>query len=189
MKYFFFIFCFIFHNFVTAQEESAKGIDTTITWTQSKKLAWSDFQSEIDSDIFGKALTSYKIDFLPEDVLVDEQDKIQGYENITVVARFYKKQSWTTVAASDTVVLKHEQLHFDIAELFARKIRKKFKELQENGEARFSVYSEVYNQLWMESRKYQKQFDFETDHGRELDLNKIWFEKVKEELTLLAEYR
>ncbi|WP_034061964.1 DUF922 domain-containing protein [Lacinutrix jangbogonensis] len=183
MKYSILIFFIAFQNVVISQEES------TISWKPTLKLSWLDFQGEVSPDVYGKANTSYKIEIVPADVLVDEQDNIQDYEKLTVDARFYKKQSWTTVLVSDTIVLNHEQLHFDIAELFARKVRKRFRELQKEKEARFSVYSKEYGVLWRACRKYQKQFDFETDHGRALDLNKTWSNKIKEALIVLEAYK
>ena len=168
-----------------AQQKSIKSVDTTISWDKNIKLKWSDFQGEIDSNLFGKAKTSYKIDIIPEDVLVDEKGNIQGFEELTVEARFYKNYSWTSVPNDDLVVLKHEQLHFDIAEFFAEKIRNKFLKLQKIKEARFSIYWENYSILWKECREFQKQFDFETDHGRNIESNKVWAKKIEEGLTLL----
>ena len=183
MKCFFFLLLIVFQNPVLSQE------DSTILWNPKLKLSWSDFQGKVSPDVYGKANTSYKIEIVPVDVLVDEYDNIQGYEKLTVEARFYKKQSWTTVSLNDTIVLNHEHLHFDIAELFARKIRKRFKALKNNREAKFSTYSREYKLLWIECRKYQREFDFETDHGRALDLNKLWYDKVKKELLLLEEFK
>ncbi len=190
MRYCFFItFIVILPINLFAQEKSFKKKDTTISWRQTVKLNWSDFQGETNPDAFGKAKTSYKIEIIPEDVRVDEHDRIQGFESLTTEARFYKRQSWTTVNGNDTIVLAHEQLHFDIAELFARKIRKGFTELQKNKESKFSSYSQLYNLYWKACREYQMEYDFETNHGRELDLNKQWSIKVKSEMDKLNVYK
>ena len=129
---------YTFHDF------RKDGLDKRLIDSFLENLSWSDFQGVVDPNTFGRAKTSYKIDIIPENVKVDEQDRIQGFEALTVDARFYKKQSWTTVPINDTIVLGHEQIHFHIAEIFARKIRKKFINLQKNKEARFAVYSESY---------------------------------------------
>ena len=93
------------------------------------------------------------------------------------------------IIENDFELLKHEQLHFDIAELFARKIRRKFKEIQNNREARFSIYWESYNVIWKECRELQKRFDSETNHGRDLNANYIWSIKLKDELSQLEKVR
>ncbi len=159
--------------------------NSTIKWGKEKKLTWEDFKAKPNEDAIGTAKTSYKINIIPENVKVDEQDRIEGYKKISVVATFYKNLSWTREALEGSNLLKHEQLHFDIAELFARKIRMKFKELQQKNEARFSIYQQEYSKLWKQCRLYQKEYDFETKHGIKLDLNKSWTLKVNKELSKL----
>lgn len=190
MRYYCFIgFLVLLSANLFAQKKSLKNGDTIISWKPMVKIAWSDFQGETNPATFGKAKTSYKIEIIPSNVRVDEEDRIQNYEDLTTEARFYKRQSWTTVSVNDTIVLDHEQLHFDIAELFARKIRKGFVELQKNKESRFSSYSQLYNLYWKACRKYQMDYDFETNHGRDLELNKKWSSKVKLELENLNKYK
>jgi hypothetical protein len=179
----------VLHVSTFAQEKTVKKVDTTISWKPTIKLNWSDFQGKVNPNTFGKAKTSYKIEIIPENVKVDGKDRIHGYKSLTTEARFYKRQSWTTISANDTIVLSHERLHFDIAELFARKIRKEFIKLQNNKEARFSAYSQAYSLFWKACRQYQKQFDLETNHGRELDLNIAWSHKVKLAIESLSEYK
>ena len=161
--------------------------DATIIWDTSKKLTWDDFQAETDPENFGQAKTSYSIKIVPETVTVDENDIIQGYENMTVQAEFYKNRSWS-LAKFDTVVLAHEQLHFDIAEIYARKIRKKF---QENILAKKNTYERFwadYKVLWDECSRFQNRFDKETNHGRNKEQNKIWRKLVSDELVKFEDY-
>ncbi len=186
MKYLLILLCFSFSS-LSGQTVYTKPSNAIISWSSKKELTWNDFQGKIDPNIVANALTSYKIEIIPQNVQVDEQDRIQGYERLTVVTHFYKKQSWTTTF-HDPIVLKHEQLHFDIAELYARKIRLRFSKLKSKKEARFSEYWNAYNQLWKACRMYQKQFDHETNHGRELQLNIIWEERIKQGLEMLSEF-
>ncbi|MDC8005660.1 DUF922 domain-containing protein [Aureisphaera galaxeae] len=169
--------------FAYAQE---KVPDSVVVWNPTKKLMWTDFQGEVGKYDFGRASTSYKIVIVPETVLVDEDDRIQGYEKMTAKAHFYKTTSWT--ATQNYQVLVHERLHFDIAELFARKVRKRFAELKAEKEARFSVYYKEYNAIWKECRSLQKQYDSETNHGRNLKENEEWATLVNEELELFKAF-
>lgn len=113
---------FLFTTVVLSQNTDDEYESNKIIWNQDKKLEWKDFTGVLDPNLFGNALTSYKIEIIPENVLVDAEDNIQNYENLTVVAKFYKDKSWATSRTDG--LLAHEQLHFDIAELYARKIRK-----------------------------------------------------------------
>ena len=42
----------------------------TISWSSDQKLRWEDYTGELDPDVFASAKTSYKIAFIPENVLV-----------------------------------------------------------------------------------------------------------------------
>ncbi len=115
------------------------------------------------------------------------EDNIQNYENLTVVAKFYKDKSWVTSRTDG--LLAHEQLHFDIAELYARKIRKKFSELKSVNEQRFAVYASAYELLWQECREYQKMYDSQTKNGILTEENNIWINKVLNEIMELNEFK
>ncbi len=169
-----------------SQERKEIMKDTVIPWNKSQKLKWKDFLGTLDPDIFAYALTSYKIDIIPESVAVDNNDNILNYKTLSVTANFYKKQSWSV--SQDLNLLNHEQLHFDIAELFARKIRKRFSELKTIEEKRFSVYWNEYSKLWKDCRAFQKQYDIETNHGAKLDENKKWAENIGSLLEAFKEY-
>ncbi len=175
MKNLLLILSIFFTSFTYSQDNS------TIVWEESKKLTWNDFQGVTDSINFGKAKTSYRIRINPEEVTVDENDNIQGYENMTVQAEFDKKHSWS-LAKFDTVVLAHEQLHFDIAELYARKIRRQF---YKNILAKRKTYERFwadYKVLWEECSIFQNKLDAETNHGRNKEQNKLWRKLVSDEL-------
>ncbi|SFS80998.1 DUF922 domain-containing protein [Lutibacter maritimus] len=162
--------------------------DSIIEWDENQKLTWSDFLDKPDeNDSVGDALTSYKIEIVPSNVVVDENDRIQNFRNLTVKANFYKYHSWYIENTDD--LLEHEQLHFDIAELFARKMRKEFIKMQNDNESKFDIYSNCYSRLWKECRIMQQQYDYETSHGREKAMNQKWFDKIRSEINKLNEYR
>lgn len=158
----------------------------TIDWSSELKLEWEDFKGNLDPNVFAYAKTSYKIEVIPEDVLVNENDEMVNYKELNVIARFYKKHSWTV--SNNLDLLEHERLHFDIAELFARKIRRKFSDLKNNGENRFTVYYSEYKSLWQMCRLYQKNYDQETNHGANLKKNKEWILNVKKEINELRDF-
>ena len=80
----------------------------------------------------------------------------------------------------------HEQLHFDITELYARKIRKRFKELQDMGETDYEEYVKIYYELEKELDAFQQKYDSEV-YFREQN-QKEWIEKIAKELEELKEY-
>ena len=170
-----------------AQMPPAQVPDSVIAWNAANKLSWADFSGPIDMNVIAAASTSYKIEVLPQEVMVDEQDNIQNVEQLTVQAWFFKNQSWRST--NTLSILHHEQLHFDIAELFARKIRKRFAELKAAGQAKFSVYWDAYQLYWKACRRYQNQYDSQTNHGDKVPINKQWEERIAAELQELDAFR
>lgn len=156
---------------------------STIEWSKDRKLTWSDFKAVPDEEILAYALTSYKIEIQPSDVLVDLDNNIQNYESLTAVANFYSYHSW--VYEKNDYLLLHEQLHFDIAELYASKMRLEFEKLKKEKNANFDSYLEVHQKLWAECRERQKAYDKETSHGQSVEENNNWINIITSELNSL----
>ncbi|MFK5890822.1 MAG: DUF922 domain-containing protein [Flavobacteriaceae bacterium] len=153
---------------------------SVIPWSKEKKLLWSDFKGTPNDEVFAYAQTAYKIEIIPSDVLIDEDNNIQDYKNLSIQTNFYTKSSWVTDKSD--YLLAHEQLHFDIAELYARKIRMAFENLKKKKIANFDAYVNVYKKLWSECRKMQKDYDEKTNHGLKVKENKEWIKKVNLQL-------
>lgn len=186
MKLYLMLLVLLNYGMIQGQQKSIVN-DSILEWNSKQILTWSDFLGKPNDDVFASAKTSYKIEIIPSDVLVDENDRVIGYENLTVKAIFYKYYSWSI--ERNNQLLQHEQLHFDIAELFARKMRKEYRKSQVNKDADFNTYLEHHNLFWKECRKYQKKYDYETRHGLEEKINKKWIIKVNEELEALKDFK
>jgi hypothetical protein len=117
------------------------------------------------------------------------------YYNITAVLNKY--ESWMIVKSAD--ILAHEQIHFDIFELFARKMRKHLIEtlkksyndgvIPDISADITSVYDELYRQL----NKMQLDFDRQTGELTAANAplvakNATWNKSVKDQLEALKEY-
>lgn len=177
------IFAVSFHGVAQQME------DDIIDWEYNNKLRVQDFEGNLDVDALGDAKTSYKIEIYPRNVLVDENDNIKNYRSLTVKAQFYKKASWFKQAVDSEDLLVHEQLHFDTAELYTRKIRKQFEYLKKKGETRFEIYYGVYKNTWQACREYQKTYDDAITHGFDKAANEKWVLKVISQLKELDAYK
>lgn len=154
-----------------------------IKWSKETKLMWTDFKGSPDEEILAYALTAYKIEIMPSDVSVDSDNNIKDYKSLTVVANFYSNLSW--VHTKSDYLLTHEQIHFDIAGLYASKMRTEFEKLKKQKIANFDSYSKVYAELWAECRKTQETYDTETKHGQLVVENDNWIKKITEKIDLL----
>lgn len=144
-------------------------------WKSFNPLEWEDFKGHRPDGYHGDAGTMVKIKAVP--YLVKKKIKYDVY------ALFNKTKSWALERSPQ--LLKHEQLHFDIAELYARKIRKKILRLSLNKKNDLKVYNHEIRLLLKESNDFDRLYDVETLHGSLTRKQREWEEKVARSLAAL----
>jgi hypothetical protein len=150
-----------------------------LEWNEFYQLAWDDFQGQPTAESIGDAGTAVNIKAKPFYIKRRIMYDVDVY--------FNRKQSWAR--AKSDALLRHEQLHFDIAELYARKIRKRIVALQENGVSDIKIYNSAIKQILEESNDADRQYDLETLHGALTKKQLIWERRVKEQLQGLKDYK
>ena len=151
----------------------------TIRWRPKYSLRWADFQGQRDSSSIHK---DYTADFI-------------GYSwrptkdsfSSEVVCTFDRQKSWTIT--TDSLLLAHEQDHFDIAELHARKLRKAFQGYQYNPQTAKADFANIYARLSTSWHEMDMLYDQETDHGRIKEMQLKWNNKITTELAELEMYK
>jgi uncharacterized Fe-S cluster-containing MiaB family protein len=86
-------------------------------------------------------------------------------------------------------LLEHEQLHFDLGEVYARKIRKKVVELTRKGVKDVNLFNEAIHEILKESSETDQQYDTETLHGALDKQQEEWRKKINADLTALMPYK
>jgi predicted secreted Zn-dependent protease len=134
--------------------------------------------------------------------VVDEESKLTAvssvsigfqvdlFENvplINVYSYFNRYRSWTKDTSSVSL-LSHEQLHFDICELYARKVRRSIRDLKDRNVKEIDKYQLVIQSKLEEHRLEHQQYDSNTYHGMNEDVQKEWINKIKMLLIQLEEY-
>jgi hypothetical protein len=150
-----------------------------IVWNEYRPLTWEDFQGKRSEDAAGDAGTVVQIKAKP--YMVKDQVKYD------VAAVFVKTKSWRDAETKE--LLAHEQLHFDIAELYARKIRKVIAAYEEAGEHDIKKYNRVVQKLLYESNEIDIQYDLETLHGALQKKQSEWTANIHEELKSLSQFK
>jgi hypothetical protein len=85
-------------------------------------------------------------------------------------------------------LLQHEQLHFDLCELYGRRFRKAI------SEKKFSLLdydkelNSLFRQVWDDYRKAQDNYDAETRHGIITEMQETWRRTVETDLEKLSEF-
>jgi predicted secreted Zn-dependent protease len=111
-----------------------------------------------------------------------------GTTSRAVISCYYNpNRSWTKSKDSD-YLLAHEQLHFDITELFVRKLRKQLAEFGNDCEGLSKHIEDYYNRNYKEFVAYQDRYDRETKHSLNKEKQQFWEEKVSRELKELKSY-
>ena len=81
-------------------------------------------------------------------------------------------------------ILAHEQGHFDITEIFARRLNEALQNYQFNKRTFKKDIGQIYQAIVSEKEEYQRTYDAETDHSRNRKVQYDWLEKID---SLLAE--
>lgn len=156
-----------------------------IPWSEGDVLTWSHFEPRKNPGFGFRALTYSGIRY---DVMT-----VDGQVEIEINCYFIPSRSWVQEGFEKPYLLRHEQLHFDITEIFARKMRKEMAayEMSVSDFMRQNLSRElesVYDRLYEEMVKMQKQYDAETDHSLKREEQKRWEEKVAALLSELDDY-
>ena len=157
--------------------------ENSIEWSESRKLKWSDFKDSPPRYTSNVALTSYRIKM----TYLIEEDEIW----FIVKCEFIGDDSWVRRWGMNDYILNHEQKHFDLAEIHARKLRKKLSETSFKGVKLREVdkiINRFYAEVWDECGEAQILYDEETDHSINKRSQSVWDEKISDGLSTLNKY-
>lgn len=160
-----------------AQRLTNKLLKDTLVWVEGHHLAQEDFEGKAKGK--AEATTSGSI------FLYTKEEN--GQMKFVVEAIFIKSKSF--IKSSSEYILKHEQLHFDIYELYARKLRKKIAE--KNFAKSRNISQEIqlmYHKIFEECVKEQEKYDRETENSMNMVKQEIWKNKISAELAALSAY-
>jgi hypothetical protein len=154
----------------------------TIVWDGNKPLTWDDFQGK-PAHRFAASSTNY-------DIVKSVNKKDKSTVTVEIKAVFYTKKSWKKGSWVNEQVLAHEQKHFDIVELYARKLRK---QITSFGYQSYQDVADKIDSLYTENDKamdvYQDKYDDETDGSMNGDMQRQWSSNIINEIKLLDEYK
>ena len=143
-----------------------------IKWQEDRKLTWDDFKAAPLKIGSTAAMTTTHLGF--------SYNITNGIVTYRIECRFEKNKSWGLV--KNEWVLKHEQGHFDIAEIFARKLNKSISEYRFNKNSFQKDLDSIYKSVVTEKEKFQQQYDEETDYSRIKAKQEEWLKKIESEL-------
>jgi hypothetical protein len=147
--------------------------EKTILWKKNQKLSWTDFkgipQNSQAAAVTASGLTYSFSTIKKNNVIVDINFEVSSF--------FYPYKSWYQPALCDSLILSHEQLHFDITEVYAEKFRVRLAAAAFTNNAKAEVKA-IYDQVTRELNKYQNLYDAETNFSRDLEQQLLWNKKI-----------
>lgn len=153
--------------------------DHAFAWSASRLLVWSDFQGTPASEGTEGAKTTYAL---------YSAWKCRGAAfQFRVVAGFRTTQSWVKpVVLLDTAqsrsILAHEQVHFDLAEVHARLMRRYFAGLAGACRKSDAQLGALAQQMEDATSAEQRLYDAETNHGLLADRQAEWRSQTQRRL-------
>jgi uncharacterized protein DUF922 len=143
-----------------------------IEWSAAKRLTWEDYLARPSSSSDAAAITSTALG-----LEYHVRNNILTYK---ITCRFSKTRSWGKCKTD--YILQHEQGHFDITEIYARKLEDAIREYNFNPKKFKADLDQIYKDVMDEKEEVQNRYDLETDFSRNREKQEEWLKKIQKEL-------
>ena len=173
-----FIILLIHIGLASFGQEIIQENDSLILWSKNRPLTWDDFKGPpTPVRTHNRAGTGMTIQYI-------SMKNIYGQVEINPLCYFQKCRSWTNT--NDSKTLDHEQLHFDIQELYTRKLRKSYSEYGGGNFNDQDFYTSTSDSIYNLCQSMQEKYDYEVlvNYPKFLE----WKSRISEELDELKEY-
>jgi hypothetical protein len=149
-----------------------------IRWSTERRLNYRDFAGALPASTPWAATTNSSIHFSYE-------ERNRTLQSVTVYSAFDPSSSWMKTKSPD--VLRHEQLHFDITEFFARKFYSSATaQIGQSGAS--AKLKSLFQQINQECMEMQEAYDKESEHGVNAGRQQEWEKKVTQWLRSTPPY-
>ena len=182
------VLAFVLALVASLSARAASRIDHEASCTY-KTLSWSDFRGpEIRGQ--GQAWINATVVVEPVAVKVEQEGEsfIARPRKPVVYALMNKLDSGAQRGARNDTTLAHEQLHFDITEVHARRLVRELGVIEVSGSGAspalrgqlLEAVAKIYDRTIQDLFRMQRQYDGETTHGTRRGKQKKWSARVAE---------
>ena len=153
-----------------------------IVWDENRLLLYNDFKSDSGPKGSEAALAVVGMEY-------SASMSLRKYE-VSIVTMFDTRKSWFSKEMfGNEYILKHEQGHFDLAEIHSRRLRKAITESNFRNKDVFNKVSAMYKEANRKLHQDQLRYDRETHHSVKPEEQKLWEEKISSELRSLEKFK
>jgi hypothetical protein len=152
-----------------------------IPWSATRRLTVADFLGRPNTPLAASTSSDIKANIGCTDFVF----------NGSAQATFDPNTSWFRDPKHATeALLRHEQLHFDITEIYARKLRQKmvaFKQTADCGKLQ-PAFNNLTKSVYTEWGREEARYDQQSNHGLNAAQQAAWEQQVQQRLEQLKEY-
>ena len=178
----FIVSSFSFETKNSLEYSSKKVVNELIQWENNQKLTWKDFKGKPNKRSPYKAMTFASVS---SNLISFSKNELK----IEILCHFIRNKSWKTIETDE--LLRHEQLHFDIAELAARKMIERVSKLNLKNLSSKNIeqkLNSIFNSSVEEQMEMNQKYDSETNHSIKYIAQSDWEKKIKEKLIETKDY-
>ncbi|MES2645985.1 MAG: hypothetical protein V4717_03845 [Bacteroidota bacterium] len=167
---------------LTACAQNKQGTEV-VFWKPGERLDFSDFKAKPKQDSANNSTVNniHKLGVIVKSIdvqIITSNDKTV----FTIYAGMIPGLSWIKTSG-DSITLRHEQGHFDICEIYARRLRKDIRNVASIKEAK-----KLYNKISLEEEAEHDIYDSENKYSNG-GIIPAWRKKIERQLLLLQQYQ
>jgi hypothetical protein len=160
-----------------------------IEYSESQKFHWGMFRGRINPKHIAEmgkntgavtvsSLSYSTVKFTPTSVV------------LKVSAKFHPHESWTRYPKlrNPGHALNHEKRHFDLCEVYARKLRQRISETRFTRRNLNTQLKTIFAEMTSEHSAEQSKYDHETEHSIDPEQQLVWNKIIDHRLAELSDY-
>ena len=146
-----------------------------VCWNEERLLSWKNYKGKPNYRTLLDAVTSISISY-----------SIISKDEVSIDNCIIENKSWVKNNAKTHALLKHEQFHFHLSEVIARKMRRDVSLVKV---PTISTIKTIYDKWMLEFDEIQRQYDEETNHSQN-DIEQLkWQERIEIDLKDLDRFK
>lgn len=155
----------------------------TLAWSSGHRLTWSDFKSRKSEDSLAGAKAAIMLDYR-----IYRLDPLKVKPNVEVVTLLNRAKSYANPRKHTDSELYREQAHFDIMELYARKMRQTIQDYKGPSVRSGAKIESELKALYNEAEAQCQRYDNETSEGANTLARTKWETTLKRDLKDLGKF-
>lgn len=176
------IFALLFAFSNEKQQATTDNEENRLSWSEYLPLNWSDFQA------IPPGMSKRNIAAITSSVIQYRYYCEDGKIQYAIQSVFLKDESWVRETARTDDYLRHEQLHFDITEVYARKLKRFLgQRIYYCDDVR--EFERQINDVLAQWRALQAKYDRETQYSLDYRRQANWNDYVATLLTRYEAYK